>query len=219
MSPIPAGAPPELAALVNDVRTLMSRQLGLSFAEVSERTGLPKSTLAHALSGRRLPGRETFARIIDALVPPEMGHVKERYMRGWSEAEVAVERARRPVPAPPPAGDAGADLAVAEGGRVWLFDVKDRVAGAGRGERPRLRFWVLDVAEQQAALREVADAQNQLNLAMDRLEQATADVAAARAALREATHRASRSVPTDDDSTGRDAEAAIRIADDTRPER
>ncbi|MFB6823704.1 helix-turn-helix domain-containing protein [Streptomyces virginiae] len=203
--PIPGDAPQARAALTEALRDVVSRR-GKPTVVLARQAGLGRSTLAHALGGRRIPSRETLARILHAvdLAPEE----RQMYFELW---ERAAADERSVAPSSPSASDAQADLVVVEGDKVWLVEAKH--TGRGEAEQPRSR--ALDAAEHRSAILEVARAQNALNVAMDRLEQATADVAAARVVLREAMHRASRSIAADNEGARRDAEAAIRIADET----
>ncbi|MFE5621095.1 helix-turn-helix domain-containing protein [Streptomyces virginiae] len=204
--PIPGDASPALAALTEVLRERVRRR-GMTLAQLAQRAGLGRSTLAHALSGQRLPSRETLERVLDALDLAHGGEEQELWQRAAADE-------RRETQSSPSAGDAQADMVVVEGDKVWLIEAKHSTRRE-EAEQPRSRAF--DVAGQRSAIREVAQAQNALNVAMDRLEQATADVAAARAALNEAMHRASQSIAVDDEGVRRDAAAAIRIADKTGP--
>ncbi|WP_327135869.1 helix-turn-helix domain-containing protein (plasmid) [Streptomyces sp. NBC_01343] len=217
-NPVPDDAPEALAELTRYLRELIRSHGAPSYAVLAQRSGLGKSTIAHALSGQRLPRRETLERLLDAIAPP--GRLdpssREACLIRWrlvAAAEAAAHASRLELPLPP-AGDAQADMVLVEGDKVWLIQAKH----TGRGEAEQPPSPASDAAEHRSAIWEVARAQNALDLAMDRLEQATADVAKARAALHAATSRVLGSMPADEEGARHDTNAAVRIADDNRPD-
>ncbi|MFE5969915.1 helix-turn-helix domain-containing protein [Streptomyces sp. NPDC056463] len=97
MSELPAEGPEELVELVSRLRELRAGA-GRPLREIAERAGVPRSSLYHVFSGKRLPSLENLITIVDALLPPMPAetHARQRLMwvELWQAADAAV-RARR----------------------------------------------------------------------------------------------------------------------------
>ncbi|MFJ3975938.1 helix-turn-helix domain-containing protein [Streptomyces sp. NPDC090021] len=214
--PVPADTPAARAELIYALRQLLGSH-PLSLERVAQLSGLGKSTLSHALSGHRLPTRETVERLVETVeLNPE---ARQKFMDLWHRAAVAEGRVVAPPPPPShPVGAPNTDLTVVQDGKVWVFEAKQTPTGTPGAQNIRLLRSLVSDPERMAAFIEMAQAQSALDEAMDRLEEATADVAEARAALHAATSRVRGSMPADEEGGRRDPNAAVRIADDIRPD-
>ncbi|MEW2553652.1 helix-turn-helix transcriptional regulator [Streptomyces zhihengii] len=97
MSELPAESPQELVELVSRLRELWAGS-ERPLMDIAVRAGVPRSSLYHVFSGKRLPTLENLITIVDALLPPMPAetHARQRLMwvELWQAADAAV-RARR----------------------------------------------------------------------------------------------------------------------------
>ncbi|MFF1779874.1 hypothetical protein [Streptomyces virginiae] len=203
MKPIPDDAPKELASLVQVLRSLRDDAGAPPLATIAARINMAKSTLHHALSGERLPSLQIVLSFVDACLPPATDPQARRLMKRkagqlWREANVAMQARRIEPPA-------GIELVHVVSGTSHVYGCQagDIVIYHQREDNEHAKTPPqISVSpssrEQQGGVQVDSDelsmlrgrrraAEAELDAAVDRLERATAEVAAARAALRAAS--------------------------------
>ncbi|MET9562508.1 hypothetical protein [Streptomyces tauricus] len=181
MQPIADDAPTEAAKLALALRDL-HRRSGIPMSRLSQVSGIPKSTLYHAISGHRVPTVETVLAFVGACLPavlrpesenprdgaelsdrPTLPRITSDTRKYWTEM---VDRALR-------------ERALRE--RQMNSDLPTQVAASV----DRSAVGINPAYREYPPVR-VADAAAVLDRALARLEQATRDVTWARAVLAEA---------------------------------